>query len=48
MVGSSGGGKTTLAMLVATLYAPTSGRVLVDGVDVRERTRTSCAGGSAW
>ena len=36
VVGASGGGKTTLAMLVATLHAPTSGRVLVDGIDVRE------------
>ncbi|MEP6937512.1 MAG: ABC transporter ATP-binding protein [Chthoniobacterales bacterium] len=38
-VGSSGAGKTTLANLVLGLLEPTSGRLLVDGVDVRDRLR---------
>jgi ATP-binding cassette, subfamily B, bacterial len=33
--GPSGGGKTTLASLMLRLYDPTSGCVLVDGVDIR-------------
>ncbi len=36
LVGETGSGKTTLAGLVARLHDPTSGRVLVDGVDVRD------------
>jgi subfamily B ATP-binding cassette protein MsbA len=36
LVGPSGAGKTTLANLVPRLLEPTHGRVLVDGVDVRE------------
>lgn len=36
LVGSSGAGKTTLADLLARFYDPTRGRVLVDGVDLRE------------
>lgn len=35
LVGPSGGGKTTLVTLLQRLYDPTSGAVLVDGVDVR-------------
>ncbi|HYG07083.1 MAG TPA: ABC transporter ATP-binding protein [Stenotrophomonas sp.] len=35
IVGRSGAGKTTLMKLMVGLYAPTAGRILVDGVDVR-------------
>ena len=34
LVGPSGAGKTTLLNLISTLDAPTSGNVLLDGVDV--------------
>jgi ATP-binding cassette subfamily B protein len=36
LVGENGAGKTTLAKLLARLYDPTEGRVLLDGVDLRE------------
>ena len=36
LVGSSGAGKTTLADLLPRFYDPTQGRVLIDGVDLRE------------
>ncbi len=36
LVGPSGSGKTSLVALIARLYDPTEGEVLVDGVDVRE------------
>jgi len=35
LVGPSGSGKTSLVALIARLYDPSSGTVLVDGVDVR-------------
>jgi len=36
LVGLTGAGKTTLVSLIPRFYAPTSGRVLVDEVDVRQ------------
>ncbi|MBZ0173447.1 MAG: ABC transporter ATP-binding protein/permease, partial [Phycisphaerales bacterium] len=36
LVGPSGSGKTTLCNLIARFYDPTSGRVLLDGVDLRD------------
>ena len=36
LVGATGSGKSTLASLVARLNDPTTGRVLIDGVDVRD------------
>jgi ATP-binding cassette subfamily B protein len=41
LVGPSGSGKTSLVALIARLYDPTSGVVLVDGVDVRTVDVTS-------
>ena len=39
IIGSTGSGKSTLINLVPRLYDVTGGAVLVDGVDVRERSR---------
>ena len=36
LVGENGQGKTTLVKLMARLYDPTSGAILLDGVDLRE------------
>jgi ATP-binding cassette subfamily B protein len=41
LIGASGSGKTTLASLVPRFYDVGAGRVLVDGVDVRDVTRRS-------
>ena len=36
LVGQSGSGKTTLASILMGMYMPTSGKLLLDGTDVRE------------
>lgn len=36
LVGLNGAGKTTMVKLLCRLYDPTAGRILVDGVDIRE------------
>ena len=36
LVGENGSGKTTLIKLLTRLYTPTSGRILLDGQDLRE------------
>jgi ATP-binding cassette subfamily B protein len=41
LVGPSGAGKTTLTYLIPRLYDPTSGRILLDGHDLRQVTLDS-------
>ncbi|GAB2945814.1 ABC transporter ATP-binding protein [Hymenobacter coalescens] len=41
VIGNTGSGKTTVANLLCRLYDVTEGRILVDGVDVRDYTLTS-------
>jgi len=41
LVGPSGAGKTTLTYLIPRLYDPTSGRILIDGNDLRDVTLAS-------
>ncbi|MFD4325310.1 ABC transporter ATP-binding protein [Nocardioides sp. NPDC058538] len=43
LVGATGSGKSTLAGMIARLQDPTSGRVLLDGVDVRDLTLADLA-----
>ena len=47
LVGESGAGKTTFSNLIMGFYFPTEGRVLIDGMDIRElnlRTLRECIG----
>jgi ATP-binding cassette subfamily B protein len=40
LVGENGSGKTTLVKLLCRLYEPTAGRILIDGIDLRNFTLT--------
>lgn len=41
VIGNTGSGKTTVANLLCRLYDVSSGRILIDGIDVRDYTLTS-------
>ncbi len=41
LVGQNGSGKTTLIKLLTRLYQPTQGRILLDGLDLREWDETA-------
>ena len=36
LIGENGQGKTTIVKLITRLYDPTEGRILLDGIDLRE------------
>lgn len=39
LVGETGAGKSTIVNLVCRFYEPTEGRILIDGIDCRERSQ---------
>lgn len=41
LVGPTGVGKTTLTQLISRFYDPTNGRILIDGVDIKEASLQS-------
>ena len=41
IVGPTGSGKTTLVNLLARFYDPGAGRILIDGIDIRDLTLAS-------
>jgi len=41
LVGPSGAGKTTLCSLVPRFYEPLAGRIVIDGIDIRDLTQES-------
>jgi ATP-binding cassette, subfamily B, bacterial len=45
LVGATGAGKTTIARLLARFYDPVQGRILLDGVDLRQLSEQSLRAG---
>ena len=43
ITGPNGGGKSTLAKIIAGIYTPTSGKILLDGVDITDMIITERA-----
>ncbi len=43
LTGPNGGGKSTLAKLIAGIYTPTSGKILLDGLDITHMSVTERA-----
>ena len=41
LIGPTGSGKSTIINLIPRFYTPTSGRVLIDGIDIEQITRPS-------
>ncbi|MEX2207519.1 MAG: ABC transporter ATP-binding protein [Myxococcota bacterium] len=48
LVGHTGAGKTTVLKLLARMYEPQSGRILIDGADIREIPRAELRGHIAF
>jgi len=48
IVGSSGSGKTTILKLIMGFSAPSAGAVLIDGHNVRDMRRNTCASTFRW
>jgi ATP-binding cassette, subfamily C, bacterial CydD len=48
LVGPSGAGKTTLTQLLLGFLGPTAGRILVDGIDLRDIANEDWLGRVAW
>ncbi|MGA1456430.1 MAG: ATP-binding cassette domain-containing protein, partial [Arenicellales bacterium] len=40
LVGESGSGKSTIALMTVGLLRPSAGRILIDGHDLHDRSRT--------
>jgi ATP-binding cassette subfamily B protein len=47
LVGPSGAGKTTVIQLIQRFFDPTSGRILLDGIDLRDMARADFRGSIA-
>ncbi|MFG6379483.1 MAG: ABC transporter ATP-binding protein/permease [Lachnospiraceae bacterium] len=44
VVGENGAGKTTLIMLLTRMYSPTQGRILINGIDIKDIKQESLMG----